>query len=103
VLRVRHSPQPVPLPDPGPNSWVRGVRGGCCCGVACWSVRVLLPSPQGTPHHGAPCRCGVPPRLCVPASLSCQALMVSLHVAYNISDCIEHLDSFPNWEIKSWI
>lgn len=70
VFRVRHSAQPVPLPDPGPDARVRGVCSGGRGGVARGRVRLLLPPPQGPPHHGAPRRCRLPARLRLPPSLS---------------------------------
>ena len=73
MLRVRHPPQPLPLPDFGPNSGVRGVRRGRMCGVARGGIRVLLPPLEGPPHHG-PSRGGcLPPRGLLFAHLNSQS------------------------------
>ena len=81
VLRVRHPPQPLPLPDSGPNSGVRGVRRGRMCGVARGCICVLLPPLEGSPHHGPSRGGGLPPSCILLAHLNSEganSLLISV-------------------------
>ena len=72
VLRVRHPSKPLPLPDFGPNSGLRRLRRGRMCGMARGCVRVLLPTLEGSPHHGPSSLGGLPPRCILLAHLDSQ-------------------------------
>lgn len=54
VRAVRDAQQPVQVQGARPDAGFRGVRGGRRRGVAARRVRVPVPPPQGSPHHGAP-------------------------------------------------